>query len=235
MGENNGFLTSTDKEFLQADGEYYTGENAKQSRYERRKAIAERARQAFHDFRLLYETLDEDERNRIFDIEPQGRRSINGERTYPSPAHPFYKDLIGSVAFLYLALEGELGSSLTRERWFSISFERVLQQAIKAGEQKRYGRQVIVEVGELDVDVRTDIDAGTTEAAVDKLARGDYHTLTESEMFSVLFSFGEMHGEESYDRLTALIKERREELGIDREEPLDIKSMFSDGDDGEQS
>jgi hypothetical protein len=58
--EENGFLTDVDKQFLRGEKEY----ESNQGRYDRRRAIAKRTRQAFHDFALLYEVLDEHERDR---------------------------------------------------------------------------------------------------------------------------------------------------------------------------
>ena len=220
MSDERGFLTATDRAFLRGEKEY----EAKQSRYQRREAIAGRARAAFEDFALLYEVFDEHERNRVFDVEPD-------QGGPPSPYTGLYSDLIDSIAFLYLALEGDLHSPTTANRWFSVPFDRVVQNGIKVAESDRYGRHVVVEVDGPDVEVKTNLDAGTVDAAIDKLARQSYNELTESEMYAVLFRFGEIHGDESYSRLADRVEERREELGIDAGVPMDIETLFSASDD----
>lgn len=65
--EQNAMLTDTDREFLLAGGGYYTGENAKQMRYERRSNIRNRIRETLLDFTLLFEHLEERERAKIFE------------------------------------------------------------------------------------------------------------------------------------------------------------------------
>ena len=220
MSDERGFLTATDRAFLRGEKEY----EAKQSRYQRREAIAGRARAAFADFALLLDVMDEAERNRVFDVDPPGGR--------PMPNQGLYGGLVDTIAFLYLGLEGELHSPVTANRPFSVPFERVVQSGIRKGEKRRYGRRVLVEVDGPDVDVKTNIDGGMVDAAIDKIARQSYSELTHSEMFAVLFRFGEIHGDESYSRLAERVEERRDELGIDAGDPLDIENLYS-GDDVE--
>jgi len=97
MPDEKGFLTETDKEFLRGEREY-SGENSKQMRYQRRRAVRERTREALRDFGLLNRTLDETERDKIFAAEPRSRE---------------LKDLQGDVReviqFLYTGLGGEAG------------------------------------------------------------------------------------------------------------------------------
>lgn len=214
MSKGNGFLTGADRDFLNGEKEY-TGKHAKQNRYKRREGIAKRTRAAFADFALLYDQLDESERNRIFDV--GGREGMG----VPTPERGLYADLVNTVAFLYLALEGEHDSSTTTDRWFSVPFERVLKQGVKSAEQRRYGRRVLVVVGDLEVDVRTTLGPQTIQAAIDKLARQEYASLTESEMFAILFEFGEKHYD-SYSRLADRVDERRAELEVDVEDIIDV-------------
>jgi len=217
-------LTGADRDFLNGEKEY-TGKHAKQNRYKRREGIAKRTRAAFEDFALLYDQLDETERNRIFDVEPSCGR--------PMPNQGLFGDLIDTIAFLYLGLEGELHSPVTANRAFSVPFERVIQSGIRKGEKRRYGRRVVVEVDGPEVDVKTNIDGNMVDAAIDKIARQSYSELTHSEMFAVLFRFGEIHGDESYSRLADRVEERREELGIDAVDPMEVENLFSASDDGE--
>jgi hypothetical protein len=60
MREHKGFLTDTDKAFLRGETEY-TGDNDAQMRYQRRRAIRERTRNACRDFSLLLDELDPEE------------------------------------------------------------------------------------------------------------------------------------------------------------------------------
>ena len=130
MTGNNGFLTQTDKDFLKADGEYYTGEHAKQSRYQRREAIAERAREAFRDFAFLFETLDEAERNRVFDPEFEDVPRLGD-------------DVRDTLAFLYWATEAEPGLS-GPERSFTLTFDMLFEPAIRRAEQRRHDDTVMM-------------------------------------------------------------------------------------------
>lgn len=61
-------LTETDRQFLKGKKEY-TGENAKQMRYERRTAIRERVRQSLKDFSTLFDNLDAEEAGKILKAE----------------------------------------------------------------------------------------------------------------------------------------------------------------------
>lgn len=216
MSDETGFLTSTDRAFLRGEKEY----EAKQSRYQRREAIAGRARAAFEDFALMLDVMDGNERNRIFDVEPPGGS--------PIPTQGLFRDLIDTVAFLYLGLEGELHSPVTAKRGFSVPFERVIRAGIRAGERRRYDRRVLVDVGGLEVDVTTNVDAHMVDAGIDKIARQSYTDLTYSEMFAVLERYDVIHGDESYSRLADRVEERREELGIDVGERFDVRDLVAE-------
>lgn len=63
----NGILTKADREFLTAEGGYYTGEHARQSRYQRRRDIRQRIVQSILDFSFIASHLGEDERRKIFE------------------------------------------------------------------------------------------------------------------------------------------------------------------------
>jgi len=124
----NGFLTDRDKTFLRAnaDGDdYYTSENAKNQRYETREVIAERARQAFHDFAFLFEVLDERERDRIFDPPENEAKNLKFS----------LRDTIG---FLYLSLEGRMDNrSVPKDRSLKTNFNQIFKPGIKNGEYAR--------------------------------------------------------------------------------------------------
>jgi len=220
MSGERGFLTQTDREFLTGEHEY-TGENAKQQRYERRQAIAERTRQAFFDFALLYETLDEHERNRIFDIGP-----IHDD----VDQHNEFRDALAStVAFLYRSLEGDIDTDTVRTRSFRVPFERVLTEGLKRGEADRYDREHTtkhrVEVDYGGVEVVETGDPATLVRGLRKLARHRRHELTEAEMSAILCHYEPggirdmLDGEgKGFARLNERIEELREEYGVEEVE-----------------
>lgn len=220
MSEEKGFLTEVDRAFLTGEKEY-TGDNAKQLRYQRRQAIAERTRQAFHDFSLLFDVLDEHERDRIF--------NVTETTATPDEMEPFYNALVDTVAFLYLSLEGEVNSDSNLTRSFSKPFDSVLSFGVKRGEKARHTeREHLLVTIDFEVDVDYTIDLNHVDHAIDKLARREHSELTEREMFAVLTSYEPdgIHGEDSYTRLADRIRERRDELGIDTGEPLDVEELF---------
>jgi hypothetical protein len=217
----NSTLTAAQRDFLEKSEEERKTDYSRQSRSHHRREIAKRTRQAFHDFALLYEVLDEHERNRIFDVDEPGDEREQTE--------PFYNALIDTIAFLYLSLEGEVGSDGNLTRSFSMPFDSVLSFGVKRGEKARHPeRELLLVTSDFEVDVNYGVDPYKFKRAIDKLARQEYSELTEREMFEILFRFGEMYGRESYTRLTERIQDRREELGYDADKPLDIEEMLSD-------
>lgn len=213
MSDEKGFLTKVDREFLTGEREY-TGDNAKQQRYERREAIAARARQAFRDFELLFDELDEQERNRIFDV---GDAFTDHEAT-----NEFHDALVDTLAFMYLSLEGEIESNAIRHRSFRVPFDTILRQAVKRGEAARYERDLSrsrVHV-EFDVDVQEGGDMLRLERAIEKVARMQFNELTEEEMYSLLYFYEPdgalqtLGGEGGYSALDERIREKRDELGV---------------------
>lgn len=173
MSEKSGFLTPTDREFLRGEKEYH-GEHAKQNRYQRRQGIAERTRAAFEDFALLFDTLDEHERNRIFDPPVE-------ETTELMDA------VVGSVAFLYYALEGDSGSNTVDwERSFRYPFSQVLEAGVRRGEIARQEADSKHQfVGDPEVTFDVDVTRERTadrDRVVDALARNAGRELTEGEL-----------------------------------------------------
>lgn len=234
MSEERGFLTKVDREFLTGEREY-TGENAKQQRYERREAIAARTRAAFRDFQLLYETLDEHERNRIFDV---GDDVISDKDLI----NEFHSALVDTLAFIYLSLETEVESDTLHYRSFRVPFNAILQQAVKKGEVDRYDRELfhtMVKV-EFNVEVKEGIDPHTSDRAIEKIADMRFNELTEEEMFSLLFSYDPLrtiHEGRDYTALDERIQNKRDELGVGRElseeESEALREMIDDDTDEE--
>lgn len=75
----NAMLTTEDRRWLTGDKEY-EGEHAKQQRYQRRKDIRERVRNSVLDFTILFEHLDDDQCEAIFELLAEGNSSTTAER-----------------------------------------------------------------------------------------------------------------------------------------------------------
>lgn len=119
-----GVLSESDREFLLKSPEEREEDYTRQGRSKRRKAIRERTRAAFYDFALLYETLDEDERNKIFDPPPEETPDLS-------------RAMIDMIAFLYHALEGDVGSNAAQYRSFHYPFGQLLEAGVNLGELSR--------------------------------------------------------------------------------------------------
>lgn len=216
----NGFLTERDRKFLRGEKEY-TGENAKQMRYQARRAIRERTRAAFRDFSLLYATLDENERKKIFNV-ADDPLDVDGGLSRETR-----DGITDTLGFLYLSLTGEVGEEFSRLTQPGVpEFESALEQAISQAEHDRRpdhnGPGPFVST-ELTVDVDTEVDVA---AAAEKLARGDTWRLSEAELRALV--------QTAYDNtndyaLEPLIDEKRKELGMDPDEiRADVQEWFED-------
>lgn len=223
----NGFLTDRDRKFLRGEKEY-TGENAKQMRYQARRAIRERTRAAFRDFSLLYATLNENERKKIFNI-VDDPLDVDG-----GLSHETMDGITDTLAFLYLSLTGEVGEEFSRLTQPGVpDFESALEQAISQAEHDRRpdhdwpGPFVSTE---LTVDVDPEVDVA---AAAEKLARGDVRRLSEAELralvetaYTGVESIYENMGESA---LEVLIDRMRIERGADPGEiRADVQEWFED-------
>lgn len=216
----NGFLTERDRKFLLGEKEY-TGKNAKQLRYQTRRAIRERTRAAFRDFSLLYDALDEEERNKIFNI-------TNKPFDLDAGITPETRDgLIDMFAFLYLSLEGEEGSPSPWGGDVSIPrFKDLLEAGVAKGEADRHpdsDARRLYTSSDLSVEVTGEID---TKAAAEKLARGEIHALSEAELRGLVQT---ARGNVDDFALEPLIDEKRKELGMDPDEiRSSVQEWFED-------
>jgi len=255
----NGFLTNTDKAFLRGEKEYET----KQGRYDRRRAIAERTRQAFRDFALLCDELNEDERNRIFDVGPtesaptekalqagfakafgdnDGVEELPGEEElreyreeYEARAN-LREGVVGTLGFLYLALEGPADRPIPQQRGFRYRFSQVLDGAVRWAENERRQGDIPPAV----VDVTFDVDVYNPELdyeyAVEKFARGQQNELSDREIRSLLTGLtsdlgvlSEWRGLDDLHSFADRVEERRAE--IEERGDLDPTSSDTDGAD----
>ncbi len=64
-GRKNAMLTTEDRRWLTGE-KRYEGEHAKQQRYQRRRDIRERVYNSILDFSILFEYLEQDEREKLF-------------------------------------------------------------------------------------------------------------------------------------------------------------------------
>lgn len=210
MSDEKGFLTQVDRDFLLGEKEY-TGENAKQQRYERREAIAARTRQAFRDFSLLYETLDGHERDRIFDVgKGEDDRQALSE---------FQDALIDTIAFLYHALEGEVGSGVLYHRSFRTPFKAILQSGVRKGEIGRHPQELYKSMIGVEFDVSvTSGELIDVDRAIEKIIELREYELTEAEVRALIRGFDPdlgIHGR-GWGELEKRVRARRKELGIER-------------------
>lgn len=245
MSDTSGFLTQTDRRFLRGEKKY-TGEHAKQNRYQRRKAIAERTRKAFADFALLHAELDRHERNRIFDVgphelgpAPQAVLSAVGEEGGYSPTAEEIQDYIDqkeerailrehvtdTIAFLYHTLEGEPGEAIPDDRGFPYDFETVLKAAIHDAERDRRGADVPFSHIHVTFDVDVVVPDIDYQYAIEKFARGESHELSDRELRGLLTALTSdlvpLDAFAQFDDLHEFadrVEERREQLREERGE-----------------
>jgi len=223
----SGFLTERDRKFLRGEKEY-TGENAKQMRYQARRAIRERTRAAFRDFSLLYATLDENERKTIFNV-ADDPLDVDG-----GLSHETRDGITDTLAFLYLSLTGEVGEEFSRLTQPGVpEFESALEQAISQAEHDRrsdHDAPGPFVSTELTVDVDTEVDVA---AAAEKLARGDVRRLSEAELRALVETaytgVESVYTNMGESALEVLIDRMRIEKGTDPDEiRADIQEWFED-------
>jgi hypothetical protein len=169
----NSLLTSTQREFLRNQGDYYTGEYAKQQRYDRREGIKERVWHGFLDGATLFEHTTPDQRRAIFDGWEDFAQPVSAPGDddrpdhFPDPAESRGKfvekvradsGFSSWISFLYLGLaESD-----------EFDFETVLRTGIERAERSR-GRIVT------DLDFRVDT---REQRGIDELKRRLQQRLT---------------------------------------------------------
>lgn len=150
----SGMLTDIDREFLQSEGEYYEGKNARQSRYHRRRDIRARITQSLLDFQYFPSVADEKLRTPIFeDPEKSGAKS----------KHEFEGALRALIYWLYL------GYRETDQR-----FDNILEPAIEAAERDfRMNRGETVATVDVNFDVTVTKPAQHIEDLSQRLMNGE--------------------------------------------------------------
>lgn len=132
----SGVLTPQDREFLRSDGDFYTGEYASQSKYQRQRAIRARIVRSLLDFQTIYSNLDDAQRVRIFD-DPE----VNGA---------------DDVAEFQTGVESLLGWIYLGCREGDLSFQSLLTDGVTRAEedyQQRHGGTLVDVNVEFDVEV----------------------------------------------------------------------------------
>jgi hypothetical protein len=160
-----GILTPSDREFLLGRKNDYTEHSKKQ----KRNRIRRRLRNALLDFTILFEHLEERDRETVFDPDDEAREDYTEGIT----------DLLG---FLHLGTMG-----------YHVPFKNMLSQGVSRAEQELSGsdyRMVNVEfnvepVGHIDVDAVIDkLDAGAFDDITDEELRAFMRLLADSEEFT---------------------------------------------------
>ena len=80
-GRKNAMLTTEDRRWLTGEKQY-EGEHAKQQRYQRRRDIRKRIYNSILDFSILFEHLEEDEREKLFGTPGAKQKPINDDREF---------------------------------------------------------------------------------------------------------------------------------------------------------
>lgn len=201
MAEYKGFLTETDREFLRGEKEY-SGENAKQMRYQRRRSIRERSRGALFDMQLLFNELSDREIEKIF--HPPDDQSPGD----------FYRAISDTLGLVYLGSKVMDDNPEIMSPWFN----QLLELGIRLAEQRRLGVDTPTlgkSAGRVSVDISIEHHHPTAvdfEAVAGKIAAGTEFEITEAELRAFVDKLG---ATEEFDPKAAVeaIRERTRGLG----------------------
>ena len=146
-----GVLTQSDREFLLGRKSDYT----EQSRRQKRSRIRRRVRNAILDFSILFEHLDDRDRQMVFDPDDEDRDA-------------YTRGMTDMLAFLHLGTMG-----------YYTPFKHMLAEGVNRAEQALTGSDYRLVNVEFNVDPigRIDIDE-----VVDKIEDGRFAKLTDEEL-----------------------------------------------------
>ena len=159
-----GILTPSDREFLVGTKTDYTDHSKKQ----KRNRIRRRLRNAILDFTILFEHLEDRDRETVFNPEDDSREA-------------YTQGIIDMLGFLHLGTMG-----------YHVPFKHMLGQGVNQAEQKLAGsdyRMVTVDfnvdpVGQIDVaDVVAKLDDSSFDEVTDEELRAFVRLLVESDEF----------------------------------------------------
>lgn len=139
-GRKNAMLTTEDRRWLTGE-KRYEGEHAKQQRYQRRRDIRERIYNSLLDFSILFEHLEEDEREKLFGRPDTDQKELTDDRQLAA-------GIRDALAFLLYntGVTSMMRSDTSRSDPVA---ERVLTEALHRAGQKD---GILVEDVELDID-----------------------------------------------------------------------------------
>jgi len=190
-----GILTTSDREFLLGRKTDYTEHSKKQ----KRNRIRRRIRNAILDFTILFEYLDDRDRETVFDPEDDERDS-------------YTQGIIDMLGFLHLGTMG-----------YYTPFKHMLAEGVNKAEQRLAGsdyRMVTVyfnvdPIGTIDVDeVMDKLEEERFEEITDEELRAFVRLLTESDEFSASSARVEMKNQidEFLDRVNEAAERRAEKV-----------------------
>jgi hypothetical protein len=162
---DRGILTPSDREFLLGRKTDYTEHSKKQ----KRNRIRRRLRNAILDFTILFDHLEDRDRETVFNPEDEAREA-------------YTQGIVDMLGFLHLGTMG-----------YYVPFKDMLGQGVNRAEQKLAGsdyRMVTVDfnvdpVGQIDVDEVVDkLESERFDEVTDEELRAFVRLMTESEAFS---------------------------------------------------
>jgi hypothetical protein len=157
---DRGVLTQSDREFLLGRKSDYT----EQSRRQKRSRIRSRVRNAVLDFSILFEHLDERDREMVFDPDDQHREA-------------YTRGITDILAFLHLGTMG-----------YYTPFKHMLSEGVNRAEQALAGSDYRLVNVEFNVDPVGRIDV---DDVVDKLEDDRFAELTDEELQAFVRLLGE--------------------------------------------
>jgi len=188
-----GILTPSDREFLLGHKTDYTDHSKKQ----KRNRIRRRLRNAILDFSILFEHLEERDRETVFDPDDEAREA-------------YTRGITNMLGFLHLGTMG-----------YYVPFKHMLAEGVNKAEQRLADsdyRMVNVEfnvdpVGRIDVDDVVDkIENDEFEQLTDEELRAFVRLLTESDDFSPDAARENLHAQmEDYVGKVESAAQRREQ------------------------
>ncbi|NHN61004.1 MULTISPECIES: hypothetical protein [Halorussus] len=146
-----GILTPSDREFLLGRKTDYTEHSKKQ----KRNRIRRRIRNAILDFSILFEHLEDRDRETVFDPDDDARDA-------------YTRGITDMLAFLHLGTMG-----------YYTPFKHMLAQGVNKAEQELAGSDYRMVTVDFNVDPVGQIDV---DDVIDKLEFGDFEEITDEEL-----------------------------------------------------
>jgi hypothetical protein len=207
-------LTQKDREWLTSDGEMYSGDHAKQQRYQRRKSIRDRVVASLLDFILLFERLNDDEREKIHKELRDEIGIRHPEDSLIGGSIPAPRGITETIGFLYMFHEDVS------------DFERTVAEAIKKTHEAQEdwesapARRVTHRQVEIDIDVeevhinsatiRDKIEAGETDALNDAERQWLIELLAETKQLNDAYTDAKGRLDMSFPQVDQRIADRLE-------------------------